>query len=134
MSTGNFKSPSKIGKAVSSANTLLRSGNKFSVASKYGIGSYNSLINKVSKKSGLHVHHLIERRFAGLFNVKEGNMLSIVLTKEEHQAFTNAWRKAIPYDNSNAKLKTSTAKPEDVIKAAKDIYKNYPEILKALGL
>lgn len=28
----------------------------------------------------------------------------------------------------------SSAKEEDVINAAKDIYRNYPEILKALGL
>ena len=61
-------------------------------------------------------------------------MLSIVLTKEEHQAFTNAWRKAIPYDNSKSNLTSSSAKAEDVIKAAKEIYSNYPEILKALGL
>ena len=67
-------------------------------------------------------------------NVKKGDMPSVVLTKEEHKAFTNAWRKAIPYDKSNAILTTSSAKEEDVINAAKDIYRNYPEILKALGL
>ncbi len=61
-------------------------------------------------------------------------MLYIVLTKEEHQAFTNAWRKAIPYNNSKGKVNTDTAKPEDVMRAAKAIYKKYPEILKALGL
>ena len=57
-----------------------------------------------------------------------------MLTKEEHQAFTNAWRKAIPYNNSVSVLKTSTATRNDVINAAKDIYGDYPEILKALGL
>ena len=31
-------------------------------------------------------------------------------------------------------ITTINAKPEDVKKAAKDIYKNYPELLKALGL
>ena len=67
-------------------------------------------------------------------NVKKGDMPSVVLTKEEHKAFTNAWRKAIPYDKSNAILTTSSAKEEDVINAAKDIYRNYPEIFKALGL
>ena len=33
-----------------------------------------------------------------------------------------------------ANLTSSSAKAEDVIKAAKEIYSNYPEILKALGL
>ena len=106
----------------------------FSVASKYGIGTYNSLKSKVGKGSSLQVHHLIEQRFADLFNVKKGDMLSIVLTKEEHQAFTNAWRKAIPYDNSVSDLTTGTAMRNDVLNAAKRIYSKYPEILKALGL
>lgn len=134
MSSGNFKSPQKIGNMISGANSLLRGSKNFSVASKYGIGTYNSLTSKVGNHSGLQVHHLIEKRFSKLFNVKEGNMLSIVLTKEEHAAFTKAWRKAIPYKNSSKALRTDTAKPEDVINAAKEIYKNYPEILKALGL
>jgi RHS repeat-associated protein len=134
LSSGNFKSPQKIESTISSANALLRSGKNFSIASKYGIGSYNSLKSKVGKGSSLQVHHLIERRFAHLFKVKEGDMLSIVLTKEEHQAFTNAWRKAIPYDNSVSDLTTSTAMRNDIINAAKRIYSKYPEILKALGL
>ncbi|WP_281987636.1 hypothetical protein [Aquimarina aggregata] len=61
---------------------------------------------------------------------------SIVLTVEEHQAFTKAWRKAIGYGNTpgTTGFFTSNA-PREVIEAvARDIYKNYPEILKALGL
>lgn len=61
-------------------------------------------------------------------------MLSIVLTKEEHQAFTRAWRSKIGYKNDRNAITTINATPEDVKKAAKDIYRNYPEILKALGL
>jgi hypothetical protein len=80
------------------------------------------------------VHHLIEQRFAKLFDVKEGDMLSMVLTKEEHIAFTKAWRELIPYRNSPKALRTDTAKPQDVINAAKQVYKNYPEILKALSI
>ena len=134
LSSGNFKSPQKIERAVSCANSLLRSGKNFSVASKYGIGSFNSLKGKVGKGTGLQIHHLIEQRFARLFNVKEGDMLSIVLTKEEHQAFTRAWRSKIGYKNDRNAITTINATPEDVKKAAKDIYRNYPEILKALGL
>ncbi|MFK8288388.1 hypothetical protein ACI76W_03930 [Capnocytophaga canimorsus] len=93
----------------------------------YGIDSYKNL-RKLVKGTGLEVHHLIEKRFAKIFKPpkKAREMLSMVLTKEEHQVFTNTWRKAIPY---------GTKPTEKQIKAAaKEIYKNYPEILKALGL
>ena len=80
------------------------------------------------------MHHLIEKRFASLFVVKEGDMISIVLTKDEHLVFTNAWRKAIPYKNSALYLGTNTVNSDDVINAAKRIYNKNPEILKALGL
>lgn len=57
-------------------------------------------------------------------------MLSVAVTKGEHQAFTNAWRAAIPYGAQG----TGTATGQQVIEAAKRIYANYPAILKALGL
>jgi hypothetical protein len=56
-------------------------------------------------------------------------MASIALTQTEHQAFTNAWRNAIPYGEG-----TINATREQVMNAAKQIYKEYPEILNALGL
>lgn len=56
--SGNLKSLPKTGKTISNANALLRSGNSFSIASKYGIGS---LKDKIGKGSGLQVHHLIEK-------------------------------------------------------------------------
>ena len=67
-------------------------------------------------------------------HVKEGDMLSIVLTKKEHQAFTNAWRSKIGYKNDKKSLTTISASRNDVEKAAKEIYKDYPEILKVLNL
>lgn len=63
---------------------------------------------------------------------KAANMPSIVLTKEEHKKFTAAWRKAIGYDKSRAAIKTSTAKKEDIFNAARDIYQDYPELLKVI--
>lgn len=61
-------------------------------------------------------------------------MSSIVLTEAEHQVFTNAWRAKIGYEGSNAIKTTLTATRADVEKAAREIYKDYPEILNALGL
>jgi hypothetical protein len=55
------------------------------------IGTYNQL-RRAIKGFGLEVHHLIEKRFKGLFGESAGQMLSQVLSPENHQAFTNAWR------------------------------------------
>ena len=59
-------------------------------------------------------------------------MPAIVLTKEEHKTFTNAWRKAIGYDKSGALLETPMVKKEEILNAARDIYKDYPELLKSI--
>lgn len=80
-------------------------------------------------KLGMEAHHLIEKRFAALFNTKPGDMKAIALLKAGHQDFTNAWRQAIPYGIGTAK-----ATKEQVENAARQIYANHPEILNALGL
>ena len=54
-------------------------------------------------------------------------MKSIVVTKEEHRVFTNQWRKLIPYN-------TKQVSESEIKAAAKQVYKDYPDILKALGL
>jgi len=72
---------------------------------------------------------LIEKRFKGLFGESAGKMLSQVLNHETHQAFTNAWRKLIPYGEG-----TANATRETVLNAAREVYKEFPDILKALGL
>jgi hypothetical protein len=54
---------------------------------------------------------------------------SVVTTRAEHQAFTNAWREAIPYGAG-----TRAATRAQVESAAQSIYADYPEILNALGL
>jgi len=103
----------------------------FKNAATYGIGSYRDLRREV-KGSGLNVHHLIEQRFADVMEQNPNDMLSIVLTPEEHQEFTNAWRAEIGYGTGVGQ--TGTATQERVIEAARNIYRNYPDILKALGL
>jgi hypothetical protein len=61
-------------------------------------------------------------------------MLSIVLTRAEHQAFTNAWLDFIGRSNSLNPKNTNTVTREQIMEAARVIYKDYPEILRALGL
>ena len=108
----------------------------FSHAAEFGVDSYKNLKKSVEATygtgSGLEVHHLIEKRFAKQMGMKEVDMPSIVLTKDEHRQFTAAWREAIGYDKSGAEMFTSGVEKEQILNVARDIYKDYPELLKAI--
>ena len=108
----------------------------FRHAAEFGVGSYKDLKKSVEATygtgSGLEVHHLIEKRFAKQMGMKESDMPSIVLTKEEHRQFTNAWSKLIGYENSGAELVTGSATRDQILDATREIYKDYPELLKAV--
>ncbi len=105
----------------------------FKFASKYGIQGYSKLKAAI-KGTGLEAHHLIEKRFANILGEKASQMASIALTKAEHQIFTKAWRAEIGYKGSKSLITTANATAKDIYNAAKKIYKDYPEILKVLGL
>lgn len=96
-------------------------------AGEFGIASYNSLKRAVGTGTNLQVHHLIEKRFAGVFQVKQGQMLSVVLTHPEHVAFTNQWRAIFPHGRP-------PPNQAQIMQAARSIYANHPAILHALGL
>ena len=97
-------------------------------AGQYGIRSYSEL-TKTLKGTGLQAHHLIEQRFAGVLGQNARQGLSVAVTQAEHQAFTNAWRSAIPYGAG-----TANATEAQIMNAARQIYADYPQILNALGL
>ncbi|MGS2765218.1 hypothetical protein [Sinomicrobium sp. M5D2P9] len=124
MQTSQSRSPASFNPRFPVAGGGISS---FSEASTYGIKSYKDLIQLVKGK-GLQAHHLIEQRFASLLGRTPGSMEAIALTKVEHQVFTNAWRARIGYNGSNAAVTTSTATRAQVEGAAREIYKNYPEI------
>lgn len=108
----------------------------FSHAAEFGVDSYKNLKKSVQATygtgSGLEVHHLIEKRFAKHMGMKEADMPSIVLTKDEHRQFTSAWREVIGYKKSGKQITTATATREKILKEARNIYKDYPELLKAI--
>ena len=85
------------------------------------IDTYKDL-RKVSKGSGNEVHHIIEKRFRR--DVPElgpaSQMGSIVLDKQTHRQFTNAWQKALPYGGHYSKM--------DILNAGMEIYKEYPSL------
>jgi len=81
------------------------------------------------KGTGLQAHHILPQRFAALFEQNVREMLAVALTKAEHDAFTLAWRHLIPYGTG-----TGAATQQQVLDAARQIYKMYPDLLGALGL
>lgn len=64
--------------------------------------------------------------------MKETDMPSIVLTKDEHKQFTAAWREAIGYNNMHSDNVTSSVTRDYILEAARTIYKDYPELLKVI--
>lgn len=61
-------------------------------------------------------------------------MKSIALTPQDHQVFTNAWRNAIGYVNSQSVITTTSASPEQIWLAAQLIYADYPILLDAVRI
>jgi hypothetical protein len=104
----------------------------FSRAAEFGVKPYKELDEALGTGSSLFRHHIVEQRFAKVLGIGDTDtMLSVVLTKEEHQVFTNAWRRAIGYITDSNPFKTNTASKKDIWNAAQDIYKGYPDLLEA---
>jgi hypothetical protein len=100
-------------------------------AAARGIAPSSRALGQAIQGTGLQAHHLIEQRFAHLFGgAPRSGGLSVAVTQAEHQAFTKAWRDRIPCGPSG----TGAATRESVLDAARDVYRNYPEILRGLGL
>jgi RHS repeat-associated protein len=98
--------------------------------SSYGIRPYSAQASVTRGQGGtVQAHHLIEQRFANVMGGATDDWASIVVTRTEHTTFTNAWRRLIPYGAG-----TQNATRAQVEAAARVIYKDYPEILSALGL
>jgi hypothetical protein len=96
-----------------------------SKAKDYGIMGYKAL-RKAIKGTGLEAHHIIEKRLVQYLGIDANNMLSVALTKWEHNIFTMAWRAAFPYG-----MDYSTLTVDDIWDVAQQIYKDYPELLDA---
>jgi RHS repeat-associated protein len=83
--------------------------------------------NAANRRLGFQLHHIVEQRFGRLFGGAVCS-LAAVLTVVEHQAITNAWRRAIPYRIAGTGLATI----EQVFAVAEQIYANSPEMAAAL--
>ena len=97
-------------KAISKVDNISDFAQDFLKTHDRVLGSYKDLKKLVKKLGvkGLEVHHLIEKRFAGLLNVKENAILSVALDEDTHQKITNAFRQAIGYvGDKNPKITTN---------------------------
>ena len=82
------------------------------------------------KQGNIQAHHLIEKRFARHFPASGvRDWLSVVVTRAEHQTFTNAWRQTIGYGAGAEAVSRA-----QVLDAARKAYADYPTILRALKL
>lgn len=129
-------------------------------AKKYGIQSYKQLAKEFEQlglklsKEGVERHHLIEVRFfkenpniraqlQNKFGANTDDWLCIIvektnkLTQSEHYILSQKWLKAIGRKGQSPGTTgfNSDNVPFDVIiEQARKIYKDYPEILNALGI
>lgn len=101
--------------------------------SRFLTGTYNKLKKLYKGIKGIEIHHLIEKRFAGLFSGSTGNFLSIPLTSELHRIITNRWRnlwklgdnfKLFKYGSDYSKITYSMME-----QAIKVVYGDMPGIL-----
>ena len=100
-------------------------------AAEFGVQTQGKL-GKAIAGTGLEKHHLIEQRFDVKMQGDPRMKLTIAVTPAEHQQFTNAWHDKIGYGKKGTL--DPTLDRARIIKAAREIYKDYPAILKALDL
>lgn len=102
---------------------------------QYGYGTHAHMVDVIkTERLGLQAHHLIEKRFASILNIKSNLMYSIALTPQQHQLFTNAWRAGIGYINSNNDWITTNVDKVQIYKVALQIYKDFPGILEIIKI
>jgi RHS repeat-associated protein len=122
-----------IGFGAAAGTEATQGFNNLSQAARYGIQQANQLRSAISG-TGLQVHHIIEQRLApalGQSAAQARQWLSVAVTPEEHQLFTNQWRNAIGYINSTNTINTITATVDDIWLAAQVIYADHPALLDA---
>ncbi len=141
-----------ISRMISQMSKPISSFSQLKYAQKFGINTESDLeiifkeLGWSRKTKGVEFHHLIEQRFASNPeviawlgpNTKEWKCIVVAKGTAEHTPkFTTPWREAIPYANDRPGpngLSTISASLDDIKKALRKVYKEYPEILKALGL
>ena len=112
-----------ITKAFNKAQNALEAAEIFKKHSKSIVDSYTEIKKIVDSLGikGYEVHHLIEKRFASVFGLKENDILSVALDKDTHKAITEKFRAKILYNlrdvekmKQSDKVYTFTATPQNI--------------------
>ena len=115
---------------------------QFAHAAEYGVLEVRALkkIRTVQQaankwpKDDVQIHHLIEKRFVksgALTGVAEDEIPGVVLTKAEHDVFTERWYREIGRNGwKNSSIVTKNAKPDDIWRAAQQVYNDNPVLLE----
>ena len=106
----------------------------FADGAQFLTGSYKKLKKIFKGIENIEIHHIIEKRFASLFDCKARNFLSIPLTEELHQIITNRWRNLPKVDemfkNFAYGADYSAIDYSMMERAINEVYQDMPQILK----
>ena len=93
------------------------------------IGSYKDMKKYTKGYNGaIQAHHLLEQRFCRAMGLNVDDMISVVLTKEQHSVFTKLWRDAVNYIGDYSDYKNWAS----IREIAKEVYADYPELFMLL--
>jgi hypothetical protein len=76
-------------------------------------------------------HHLIEARLAERLGIDPDTIPAAYLTRSEHQPYTRRWRNLIGYTGHRNPINTDTFTFEGVVEAARQVYGDRPDFLRA---
>ena len=102
---------------------------EFAKSGNYLVGSYREMKKYTAGYKGvIQAHHLLEQRLCLALGLDINDMISVVLTKEQHQLFTNLWSDAIARGTNYTIYKNW----DDLRDIAKEVYRDYPELFALL--
>jgi len=128
----------KVDKIKDAAKVLVKAGKGSGVCRRATVVlqkmPYKQLV-KIKNKMGLgrkwHAHHIIEKRFHNAFRVtfkQTDEWMAVAVDPKKHAVFTKRWRDAIPLGSDYANMSK-----EYILKAARKVYRDAPEILRNLS-
>ena len=105
----------------------------FADGSKFLTGTYKQLKKLFKGVQGVEIHHLIEKRFAALFDCNIDDFLSIPLAKELHQTITNRWRNLHKVSDSFKDFAYGSDYTlityDLMVSAVKEVYRDMPSVM-----
>lgn len=89
------------------------------------LGTYSALRKIFKNIDNIEVHHIIEKRFKKLFDVKPNKFMSIPISKDLHKIITKRWRNVCKYGTNYTKI--SKKEMKQFVRA---VYYDMPKLKK----